>query len=219
MKNISISLLMAFLSLSTFTGDKNALGANRDNGHPRRSEEGINVPVIREKIEYYDIGGISEKELVCQLREKGCRTKDGGIYDSITHWRITWDYGYDQTSRGCAADDFQASIAITYTFPRWVETDGVAARLMDGWKRYLISLIMHEKGHRDMAVDAVIDLSFDVADLPPFPRCSDLDRAIRSIARDRNEKLNEDSRIYDAATGHGATQGAAFPQPVGLKLR
>jgi len=65
---------------------------------------------------------------------------------------------------------------------------------MDGWKRYLISLVMHEKGHRDMAVDAVIDLSFDVADLPPFPRCSDLDRAIRSIARDRNEKLNEDSR-------------------------
>ena len=219
MKKLSITLIMAFFSLSTFAAEKHAYGANRDDGRPGRYAEGINAPIIREKIEYYDIEGISEKDLVCQLREKGCRTKDGGTYDSITRWRITWDYGYDRTSRGCAADDFQASIAITYTFPRWVETDAMQAPLVDSWKRYLMNLVLHEKGHRDMAIDAVVDLSLDVADLPPFPRCSDLDRAIRSIARQRTEKLNEDSRTYDAATGHGATQGAAFPQKVDLRLR
>jgi hypothetical protein len=70
-----------------------------------------------------------------------------------------------------------------------------------------------------VAIDTAVDLSLDVADLPPFPRCSELDQAIRSIVRKRNEKLNEDSHTYDAATGHGATQGAAFPHPVGMKLR
>ena len=219
MKNLSVPILMAVLSLSTFAAEQHSYGASDDDIRPSRSADAVNVPIIREKIEYYDVEGFNEKELVCQLREKGCRTKDGGTYDSITRWRIMWDYNHERTANGCAVDDFQASIAITYTFPRWVETDGVSATLLDRWKRYLMNLVAHEKGHRDMAIDAAIDLSFDISDLPPFPRCSDLDRAIRSFVRQRTEKLNEDSRIYDAATGHGATQGAAFPQPVSLKLR
>lgn len=219
MNKLSVSFLMAFLSLSPFAAEKHAYGASGDEVRPRRPADTVNVPIIREKIEYYDIEGYSEKELVCQLRDKGCRTNDGRTYDSITRWRITWDHGHERTSRGCAADDFQAFITVTYTFPRWVETDGISATLRDRWKRYLMNLVVHEKGHRDMAIDAVIDLSFDVADLPPFSQCSELDRAIRSIVRDRNRKLNDDSRAYDAATGHGATQGAAFPLPAGLKLQ
>ena len=210
-KNFRLPLLVAVLAFSTFVNERNASGAIPEDVPPAALISGFRAPWVSEKIEYYSIDGASEKELVCQLQEKGCHASDGRTYDSVTRWHITWDYDYDRTERGCAAEDFKASVDITYRFPLWLPADTAPESLIENWSRYIMNLELHERGHRDMAVDAAMVLSQDIANLPPFERCRDLDRAISSLVRDRTAKLNASSVSYDDTTSHGSTQGASFP--------
>jgi predicted secreted Zn-dependent protease len=62
-----------------------------------------------------------------------------------------------------------------------------------------------------MVVEAVEDLTRAVALLPAAPTCAELDRRVRSLCHERMAKLNDDAKEYDAATLHGAEQGAVFP--------
>jgi predicted secreted Zn-dependent protease len=62
-----------------------------------------------------------------------------------------------------------------------------------------------------MVVEAVEDLTRAVALLPAAPTCAELDRRVHSLCHERMAKLNDDAKEYDAATLHGAEQGAVFP--------
>jgi predicted secreted Zn-dependent protease len=124
---------------------------------------------------------------------------------------VKLDYGYDRAPRACTADSIRVTIAINIRYPKWVRTDDAPQPLVEKWDGYMKNLIMHENGHRDMAVEAAAELSRAVAALPPASSCAELDRDVRALSRERMEKLNADEKGYDETTSHGKTQGAVFP--------
>ncbi|HYA86826.1 MAG TPA: DUF922 domain-containing protein [Nitrospirota bacterium] len=168
-------------------------------------------PVVTEKYEYYEVQGDSISTLRCDMDHNSCRWDDGKRYDSITSWRVKWDYGHDRAPQSCAAVAFKASVEVVFRYPKWVHDDGVSQALVAKWNTYMKNLTVHENGHRDMAVEAVAELSRAVADLAPAQNCSDLDREVRVLCRLKLKKLNEDEKAYDVSTKHGLTQGAIFP--------
>ncbi len=168
-------------------------------------------PVIREKYKYYEVCGCCEKDLQGDLKEKCIRWIDGKKYDSVTNWKLKWDYGHHEASGTCALDAFTVTVDITFHVPKWARTDDAPHPLVEKWSRYLENLMTHEKGHRDRTVDAANDLTRAVAALPPARTCSELDREVKILAHARANKLLQDQKDYDAATNHGARQGAVFP--------
>lgn len=178
-----------------------------------RVPQGGNIlpSIINAKYEYYEVCGCGEEELHCDLKKKCITWTDGRKYDSLTSWDIKWDHKYDQTSKTCAVNSFKPIINITFRYPKWNRTDEAPQTLIEKWDRYLKNLITHEKGHSDLVVDAMRDLSHAVAQLSPAPTCSDLDRNVRALFRLYMAKMNKDQREYDEATDHGTRQGAVFP--------
>jgi len=168
-------------------------------------------PVVMEKQVYYEITGQDERELRKQMRLNCSSWSDGHTYDALTHWRVTWDYGYERTPGACSPDSFQANIEITTRYPKWLAADEAPLPLREKWDTYLASLVTHETGHRDMAVEAVQDLTRAVAGMPTAPTCAELDRKIRCLCHERMQKLNSEAKEYDEATRHGYAQGAVFP--------
>ncbi|HWR72283.1 MAG TPA: DUF922 domain-containing protein [Nitrospirota bacterium] len=168
-------------------------------------------PLLAEKNEYYEISGCSEHELHHDLKKKCIPGNNGKKFDSITTWDVKWDYDHESAPGTCAAESFMVTVDIIYRYPKWTRTGEVPQLLVEKWDRYLQNLILHEKGHRDMVAEAAAELTRAVADLPPAPTCSQLDRKVRALSRERMEKLKEDQNKYDADTKHGATQGAIFP--------
>jgi len=169
------------------------------------------APVVREKHELYEVTGCGEIELRDQMTRQGTAWSDGKKYDSVTSWHVTWDYEHYRSLQSCSTEAFQATAEITIRYPRWVRTDDAPQELADKWDGYLASLIEHEKGHSDMVVKAVEDLTRAVALLPAAPTCAELDLLVRSLCHKRMAKLNDEAKEYDAATLHGAEQGAVFP--------
>ena len=210
-KKIIIVLLLMTVAVTAFAAHERVEVASLDQGVGTRIKKRVVPPAVSETYEYYDVRGNGEKELRCQMNQNGCRWEDGKKYDSVTSWHVKWDYDYDREPHACSAVSFRTTLEVIYRYPKWAQHDGVPKPLVDKWDGYMKHLVTHEKGHRDIAVEATADLSRTVAALPPAPSCADLDREVRALCRLRMNKLNADEKEYDVATHHGATQGALFP--------
>jgi len=209
-KAIVISLVY-LTALPAFADDGRIDIASVDRDIYRHQERVVLAPAVREKHVLYEITGYGEKDLRDQMNRQGIAWSDGKKYDSVTSWHVTWDYEHERSLQSCSAEAFQATAEITIRYPKWVRTDAAPQELAHKWDGYLASLIEHEQGHRDMVVEAVEDLTRAVALLPAAPTCAELDRRVRSLCHERMAKLNDDAKEYDAATLHGAEQGAVFP--------
>ncbi len=176
-----------------------------------RKKTGTRPPVIAERYEYYEICGGCEQDLKSDLKKKCIQWNDGKKYDSMTNWKLKWDYGHNEGSGTCAVDSFTVTVDITFHVPKWSRTDNAPHPLVAKWDNYLKNLMTHERGHRDRTVEAANDLTRAVAALPPAGTCDELDREIQTLGLAQKNKLLQDQKDYDNETNHGAAQGAVFP--------
>ncbi|MEK6744366.1 MAG: DUF922 domain-containing protein [Nitrospirota bacterium] len=205
------AILLLMTAAATCPAGEKVEVASIDTKTRRQTTSLVVPPAVKEAYEYYEIRGNSEDELRSEMCRNGCKWKDGKIYDSVTNWHVTWDYDHERAPQACSADSFRATVNITFRYPKWIKTGGVPGPLAVKWDSYMKSLVEHETGHRDMAVEAAAELSLAVAGLAPAPTCAELDRAVRSLCRERMRKLDADAKEYDEATYHGSAQGAVFP--------
>jgi|GEM_PF-3548165 len=211
-KKILVFHLLMTAAVTTYAAEDSFKVANIDKNSSRLQIKSRAIPpLVTEKYQYYEIRGNNEKDLRYQMTQNGSTWDDGKKYDSVTSWNVTWDYGYDRTPQACAPDSFRPNIEIVFRFPKWVRTNDAPQSLVNKWDGYMKNLIIHEKGHRDMVVEAANELSHAVAELQSSSSCADLDRKVLVLCRKWVEKLNADEKAYDDATVHGATQGALFP--------
>ena len=147
--------------------------------HANAAAPGGGTPVaVTEQYEYYYIAGQTETELRQQMAANGIKWDDGNTYDALTTWNVRWDYAYNCGSFGCIVDDFNASVAITFRYPSWQRNDAAPEDLATKWDSYMKNLILHENGHRDMAVQQTEELAAAVAQLPPAPSRGELARQV-----------------------------------------
>lgn len=168
-------------------------------------------PAVTERYEYYEITGAHEQELRDQLSKKGIKWDDGKRYDSVTRWRMWWEYGEGGAREACSPDSFRVHLEITYLLPRWTGMDRAAGQLEEKWNSYMQNMVRHEQGHRDIAKDAAAAFYRTAARLPLDLACAERDRELKALSLEMLAQLNSDQYEYDCATGHGVTQGAVFP--------
>lgn len=202
--------LSPFLGSSARAGEGAAVSPSIEQVFPLRKHLKTLQPVVREKVEYYEIKGTCEADLQFQLKEKGCGWSDGKVYDSMTTWEFKWDYDYVRAPASCSVASFKVSVDIVFRYPKWMKDEFAPQTLIEKWDSYMQGLVTHESGHRDMAVAAAQELSSAVEALPPFPDCDQLDRMIRKLCRDHTEQLGREAEVYDEATSHGGAQGAVL---------
>ena len=204
-------ILYLYVSATTFAGDSGAGDAPAGNGLASREVRKIIPAKVNEKYVYYDICGLCEKDLQCDLKSKCIKWTDGKKYDSVTSWKMKRDYNRNSTAGACSVEAFTVTVEVVFDLPRWKHADDASRELVDKWDRYMKNLITHENGHRDLAVAAAADISRDVAELAPISTCGELDRRIDNLSRIRMNKLVEEQKEYDIKTEHGRKQGAVFP--------
>lgn len=105
--------------------------------------------------------------------------------------------------------------------PKWTGFDAACAEAKAEWNRFIAKLTEHEHGH-DTAAQKAIDDAKPRADLSGGPAVDcdrakaeaaaleALDDAIDAEAERINQAIEQAHDAYDAATNHGATQGAVL---------
>jgi predicted secreted Zn-dependent protease len=210
-KGINVFLVLMAIAITSTAEEKKIDTANIGQDLTSRVENNVVPPVVKEKYEYYEVCGICEKDVQCDLKKKCIKWSDGKKYDSVTDWKITWDYGHNHTPQTCTTNSFLVTVNILYQLPKWVSSGDAPRPLVEKWESFLKKLMIHEKGHRDRAVEAATELTNAIKELPLARTCAELDREVHALSRKSMIKLKKDQEEYDAVTNHGQTQGAVFP--------
>ncbi|SNB46778.1 DUF922 domain-containing Zn-dependent protease [Geobacter sp. DSM 9736] len=209
--------LTSLLSTSPASADQNpaerpvtlAKLSDPDPGQPIRKFDARTE--LREKYEFYDITGSSAKELRRQMTLNGIPWDDGQTYDALATWEIKYRYNTATDNGACYVTSAKTDVGVVYRFPRWKDASGADSQLTSRWNTYMEHLRTHEFGHKDLAVATAQEISEGLSSLGSFRNCSDLEKAVKSMAQAKLVRLKETQREYDATTRHGETQGAFFP--------
>ncbi|MCL4766093.1 MAG: DUF922 domain-containing protein [Hyphomicrobiaceae bacterium] len=175
---------------------------------------GLGTSRAVEKINWYDIGGATLEELRKEVFTRGPYDKfKGQRFAGWTEWRIQWWFERRSVPQGCAPGKAVTETRITYTLPRWAGADGAPPELNDTWKRFVEALRLHEEGHGRLARELAGKIELAIESMPPEPTCEELEHQVGVLA---NRMILEDKEqiAYDVETGHGHSQGAAFPRVV-----
>jgi len=204
-----VALIIFLIAVTVFAGEGGSTVTPVDNSRPQRNT--VVPPVVNETYKYYEVGGCCEKDLLCDLKEKCIRIDDRKKADSITNWKMKWNYGHHHSVETCTTDSFTVTVDVVFSLPKWVPNGQAPAELVKKWNNYMEKLLLHERGHRDRAVEAAKKLTQAVSELSPADTCTALDHEIETLIQAHKDKLLKEQEEYDQITRHGATQGAVFP--------
>ena len=153
-------------------------------------------------IQYYDVFGSTESELRAQLDAKGPVDPSGYKGDALTRWSYNWSwfgFGTDVCDLSTATVSYQIAV----TLPHWNPPANAPPALVAKWVNYIHALVVHETGHVEFAAaqQSVILAAIQNA------TCATANAAAQAVL----QRIRRHDIEYDAATNHGATQGARFP--------
>lgn len=173
----------------------------------------LDVSKAQETIKYYDVHGSTIDELRRDVYSRGPFDRTGQRFAGWAEWRIKWEFDHRQVPQGCVVGKALTETHIHYTLPRWVDADAASPDLQVTWRRFIEALTLHEQGHGQLARELAAAIEFAMESLPPEPTCDELGQKVDALAK-RMIENDESQEGYDLATGHGRTQGAAFPTVV-----
>ena len=177
---------------------------------PLKKSEILTDIKVKENIQYYDIDGLTESDLLAQMKLNGTKWNDGKVYAALTSWNIRYDYDITLLEGRYYISSIKTDVDIVFQLPRLVSSARTPATLTDAWKTYLGNLTKHEDGHRDIAVSTGQEIYQILASIGSFTTGSELDAEARRLVKAKLQRLKQAQMEYDTETRHGKTQGAVL---------
>ncbi len=159
------------------------------------------VSIPRATVIYYDVLGDTAQALRAELDARGPVGRDGKRWDAVCNWDYWWSW--PGTESGCDLAAVSVTYRVQVTFPRWTPPAGASPDLMASWAAFVQALAEHELGHVDRAIAGVEWIAEAI-------RGADCGTA-NAAAHEAVARVQAENDAYDAATDHGAGQGARFP--------
>jgi predicted secreted Zn-dependent protease len=131
----------------------------------------------------------------------------GQRFDALTTWSLHWSFNYNDTSGGCSVRTATIAVEAVVTLPELTAEELLTPEDFNLWQGYIGKLSAHEDAHVDIYLTAARELRDQVLQTGPMPDCHALASALEQTGNAMIQKILNNDRAYDAATGHGA----AFP--------
>jgi predicted secreted Zn-dependent protease len=159
---------------------------------------------------YYTVYGNSIDGINAQMADCTPISSDGDSFAASTDYSLNWAFDFDDDGSGnCHITKVSVAINIALTYPRWQQSSGAAAGLPAAWQHYATNLATHENGHVSIDQAGAARLLSDLQNFPPT-NCDTIVTAATYKANNDIQVLNQANDDYDAATNHGAAQGATL---------
>ncbi len=163
-------------------------------------------PDITETNTYYDIHGITVEQLRSEMHHKSGHS-DGFAF---TNWRISWMPDRVQTPQGFVVTKSNTNLIITYRYPRWTDEAQGSPELRQKWATLVKAIVIHEKGHGAIAMEAARAVDQAVIAVKPNKNAHILDGYVKIAGEQVLAVYRKKEVEYDQVSKHGQNQGATF---------
>lgn len=154
----------------------------------------------------YDVALDAGDGLLQALDRASPIRQGGSVFHGETRWGVQWAIRWWERPDGrCRLTHVVATLKATVTLPRRV---GGAPALQRRFDLYRSALHGHEERHLRIGRDAAAAIEGRIGALPEAASCAALTAAADGVGRGALADYRRVERDYDAATGHGRTEGA-----------
>lgn len=155
---------------------------------------------------YYIVDGRTAQDIRANMNEVR-----SGKFDAYTKWNIKWRYFYKEAKTSCAISTLDVDVLITYTMPQLATDTSANAAALKRWNSYYPALVKHERGHRELAIQAGLAVEQALLDMGSRRTCDILKEDVDDIAQSIVKSYGTKQVNYDEKTNHGMKTGASFP--------
>jgi predicted secreted Zn-dependent protease len=117
---------------------------------------------------------------------------------ACTEWNIDPVLGFEPMEGGCGPSEISTRVTVIYRLPRWLPATPPTARMQAWWPGQLAHILVHEGGHRDLAVTTANAIQEMLEALPPERSCEEMQALAKSEALALIAEGNRLQRDYDA---------------------
>lgn len=157
----------------------------------------------------YPVRGTTRDEIRRSLMANR-RQSVGGRFQGVHSWRMTWSYRYAPIGGACRMTSVEVRLVSETVLPRWEDRARADSTLAAEWDTYIGRLRTHENNHRAIAYRGAREVHRQLKRLTS-PNCSTMSAWANQAAQGVLRRYNERNRAYDEETGHGRTEGVAWP--------
>lgn len=154
-------------------------------------------------IDYYEVHGRDVASIRATMDAQDTfDVHDHTPHAAVTHWYVNWHWPA-AVGGGCDLAHVRLTYSATVRLPRLVDTASVDPEVLKMWDRFMLALMTHEAGHVRHAYEHMGEVAAAIRASTCATANADGQAAI--------DRLGQYDADYDRDTGHGATQGANFP--------
>jgi predicted secreted Zn-dependent protease len=165
----------------------------------------------------YPVVGATAAELGEQLGI-GREAEADSAYIGLTGTQVRWQFRPLRGDSGCRLTQIAVFLRVVTTLPQWLPPSGTPDSLTRQWLTFLGATLIHEHGHRNIALHTAVDILRTLTDVRGAT-CEGLDE-IANLNAHAVWDLGQRRQVqYDIATAHGVTQGSRWPPPRALPGR
>ncbi len=159
----------------------------------------------------YPVIGPPSEELA-QRPGTGRESASDSDYIGLTGTQARWQFRPLRSDSGCRLVQVAVFMHIVTTLPQWFPPGGTADSLAQQWTRFLDATMVHEHGHRNIALHTAVAILRTLQNVheAECPGIGEIANLHAQAAWDLGQRRQVD---YDIVTAHGVTQGSRWPPP------
>lgn len=161
-------------------------------------------PTVVEEFKYYSVRVKARNEILPRFNKKSPIKEGGKVFHAHTYAYIKWNFKWETKNKKCQIKNVTTSVDVTYIYPK-LRTRSVDVKLV--WNKWYPKLIIHEEGHRDLAVKISKEIERVIKPMKSA-NCKKLEKKANNAGNKKIAKLDRLNKNYDKETNHGETQGA-----------
>lgn len=165
-------------------------------------------PIVSSKIIYYDINPKSKQDLKRVLFSKTPILIEGKKYLGVTKWKINSKYKVNNKKKSCHIINLKTNLNVKLIMPRLSKSNSFSYSIKSSFKSFYNKLYVHEKKHKEYAIQAVKEIDKKLNKLPSYKTCKILKERIKSSSQKIINKYIKKNKQYDERTNHGLNRGA-----------
>lgn len=161
---------------------------------------------ITPTVSSYQVHGYDEDQIRSQINTCGPRINNERFAAS-TSYTLYSSYDFTVTQTGlCSVSNVRVVTTIHELYPSWNDSESTSA-IGRHWQGFLANVTTHERLHAQMYASGAQDIYNSLVHFQATD-CSTIEIRVRESVQASLNTLDRDNEHYDAATQHGATQGA-----------
>ncbi len=155
---------------------------------------------------YYAANAFGSGSLEKVLNDASPHRNGGEVFLGVTDWNVGWQLDvWQNPDASCKVSKVDTRLSVAIDLP--LLNGGTAAQTKQ-FETVFAGLRVHELGHYAIAKQAATAIDAKLRSLPEMANCDALKAAANEAGVRILDEYKEKEVQYDAATGHGKTQGA-----------